>query len=47
VRILVTDDSDAFRAALGAQLARIDGFTLAGEAMCDEEAISRALDPHP
>ena len=47
LRILVADDSDAFRAGLAALLGSVDGVTLAGEATSGEEAISRALDLHP
>ena len=47
LRILVADDSDAFRAGLAALLGSVDGITLAGEATNGEEAISRALDLHP
>ena len=47
LRILVADDSDAFRAGLAALLGSVDGVTLAGEATNGEEAISRALDLHP
>ena len=47
LRILVADDSDAFRAGLAALLGSVDGVTLAGEATSGEEAISCALDLHP
>jgi DNA-binding NarL/FixJ family response regulator len=47
LRILVADDSDAFRAGLAALLGSVDGVTLAGEATSGGEAISRALDLHP
>ena len=47
LRILVADDSDAFRAGLAALLGSVDGVTLAGEATSGEEAISRALELHP
>jgi len=47
LRILVADDSDAFRAGLAALLGSVDGITLAGEATSGEQAVSRALDLHP
>jgi DNA-binding NarL/FixJ family response regulator len=47
LRILVADDSDAFRAGLAALLGSVDGVTLAGEATSGEDAISQALDLHP
>jgi DNA-binding NarL/FixJ family response regulator len=47
LRILVADDSEAFRAGLAALLASVDGVTLAGEATSGEEAIARALELQP
>jgi DNA-binding NarL/FixJ family response regulator len=47
LRILVADDSDAFRAGLAALLGSVDGVTLAGEATSGEETVARALDLHP
>jgi DNA-binding NarL/FixJ family response regulator len=47
LRILVADDSDAFRAGLAALIAAVDGVTLAGEATNGAEAVERALDLQP
>jgi DNA-binding NarL/FixJ family response regulator len=47
LRILVADDSDAFRAGLAALLASVDGVTVSGEATSGEEAIARALELQP
>ena len=47
LRILVADDSAAFRAGLAALLASVDGVMLSGEATSGEEAVERALDLQP
>jgi len=47
LRILVADDSEAFRAGLAALLASVGDVTLVGEAISGEEAVARALDLHP
>jgi len=47
LRIVVADDSDAFRAGLTALLASVDGLTLAGEATGGDEAVERALALQP
>ena len=47
LRILVADDSEAFRAGLAALLASVADVTLVGEATSGEEAVARALELHP
>jgi DNA-binding NarL/FixJ family response regulator len=47
LRILVADDSDAFRAGLAALLANVDDLVLAGEATTGDEAVQAALELHP
>jgi DNA-binding NarL/FixJ family response regulator len=47
LRILVADDSTAFRQGLAALLESVDGLVLAGEATDGDEAIARALELQP
>jgi DNA-binding NarL/FixJ family response regulator len=47
LRILVADDSDAFRAGLAALLANVDDLALVGEATTGDEAVHAALELHP
>ena len=47
LRVLVADDSDAFREGLVALLASVDGLTLAGQASDGQQAIASALELQP
>jgi DNA-binding NarL/FixJ family response regulator len=47
LRVLVVDDSPAFREGIAALLASVDGVELVGEAVDGDEAVARALDLQP
>ena len=47
IRILVADDSAAFREGLAALLASVDGVVLAGEAADGDDAVAQALRLQP
>ncbi len=47
VRVLVVDDQAPFRVAARAVLKRTVGFSLVGEAVSGDEAMSRAAELHP
>lgn len=47
LQLLVADDSEPFRAGLGALLASVDGMVVVGDATDGDEAIALALDLQP